>query len=64
MSLSSKQFNYLLLVLSSLSLTLGFLVDFLGFLSYQPIIWAIGGLIGLIPSIKWIINELRDKQMG
>ncbi len=64
MRLSSKQFNYLLLILSSLSLTLGFLVDFLGFLSYQPIIWATGGLIGLIPSVKWIINELRNKQMG
>ena len=34
-------------------------------LSISPDIpWAIGGLIGLIPSIKWLIDELKDRQMG
>ena len=64
MRLSSKQINYLLFVLSLASLILGFLSDFLGFISYQPIIWAIGGLVGLLPATKWIIDELKNKQMG
>lgn len=64
MRLSSKQINYLLFVLSLASLILGFLSDFLGFISYQPVIWAIGGLVGLLPATKWIIDELRNKQMG
>jgi heavy metal translocating P-type ATPase len=28
------------------------------------LVWAIGGLIGLIPSIKWVLDELKDKQIG
>ena len=26
--------------------------------------WAIGGFVGLVPSIKWVIDEVKDKQMG
>ncbi len=38
--------------------------DFFGFISYQPTIWALGGLVGLLPATKWIIDELKNKQMG
>ena len=64
MKLSSKQINQLLFVLSLLSLSAGFLVVFIGFTELQSIIWAAGGLVGLIPATKWIIDELKNKQMG
>jgi len=64
MRLSSKQINYLLFALSLTSLILGFMSDFFGFISYQPAIWAIGGLVGLLPATKWIVDELKNKQMG
>jgi len=28
------------------------------------VIWAVGGFIGLIPSIRWLIDDLKDRQMG
>lgn len=62
--LSSKQINYLLFALSLTSLILGFLTDLFGFINYQPAIWAAGGLVGLLPATKWIIDELKNKQMG
>ena len=62
--LSSKQINYLLFALSLTSLILGFLTDLFGFINYQPAIWATGGLVGLLPATKWIIDELKNKQMG
>ena len=62
--LSSKQINYLLFALSLTSLILGFLSDLFGFINYQPAIWATGGLVGLLPATKWIIDELKNKQMG
>ncbi|MFM1986030.1 MAG: hypothetical protein RIS18_247 [Actinomycetota bacterium] len=64
MKLSSKQINQLLFVLSLISLSAGFLVVFIGFTELQSIIWAVGGLVGLIPATKWIIDELKNKQMG
>lgn len=62
--LSSKQINYLLFALSLTSLILGFLTDLFGFINYQPAIWATGGLVGLLPATKWIVDELKNKQMG
>ena len=64
MKLSSKQINQLLFGLSLISLSTGFLVAFVGYLELQSFIWAIGGLVGLIPATKWIIDELKNKQMG
>jgi heavy metal translocating P-type ATPase len=52
-----------LLYLSTTALGLGLLFKYL-FNINPDIPWAIGGLIGLIPSIKWVIDELKDKQMG
>ncbi len=28
------------------------------------LIWTFGGLTGLIPSIKWLIDDIKDRQMG
>ena len=64
MKLSSKQINQLLFVLSLISLTAGFIVAFVGYIELQSIIWALGGLVGLVPATKWIIDELKNKQMG
>ena len=52
-----------LLYSSSIALGLGLILNFLTEIS-PDLIWAIGGLIGLIPSIKWVIDELKDKQIG
>lgn len=40
------------------------MTDLFGFINYQPAIWAAGGLVGLLPATKWIIDELKNKQMG
>jgi heavy metal translocating P-type ATPase len=52
-----------LLYSSTSALALGLILKYFSNLS-PDIPWAIGGFIGLIPSIKWVIDELKDKQMG
>ncbi len=64
MKLSTRQVNWTLFVISLISLSLGFLVPFLGYLNLQSFIWAIGGLAGLIPATKWVIDEFKNKNMG
>jgi len=52
-----------LLYSSTTALALGLIFKY--FLNISADIpWAIGGFIGLIPSIKWVLDELKDKQMG
>ena len=53
--MSGGQFNRALLIASSTTLILGFWIE--------PS-WILGGLIGLIPAIAWLIRDLRDKTMG
>ena len=64
MKLSTRQVNWSLFIISLISLSLGFLVPFLGYLNLQSFIWAIGGLAGLIPASKWVIDEFKNKNMG
>lgn len=64
MKLSTRQVNWSLFVISLISLSSGFLVPFLGYLNLQSFIWAIGGLAGLIPATKWVIDEFKNKNMG
>ena len=64
MKLSTRQVNWSLFVISLISLSSGFLVPFLGYLNLQSLIWAIGGLAGLIPATKWVIDEFKNKNMG
>ena len=52
-----------LLYTTTTALGLGLFLKFL--LGTNPDIpWAIGGLFGLIPAIKWVVDELKDRQMG
>jgi heavy metal translocating P-type ATPase len=53
--MTGAQFNRALLFSSSATLILGFFIE--------PL-WILAGLIGLIPAITWLINDLRHKTMG
>ncbi len=53
--MTGAQFNKFLLLSSTLTLVIGFL--------YQPF-WVIAGLIGLVPAVTWLVNDLRHKTMG
>ena len=53
----------LLLYSSTTALALGLILKY--FSNLPPDIpWATGGFIGLVPSIKWVVDELKDRQMG
>jgi len=54
-----------LLLFSTFTLFMGLSLKYL-FEADAPasFIWALGGLSGLIPAIKWLIDDLKDKQMG
>ena len=53
--MSGRKFNWALLGASSGTLLLGFIVE-------QS--WILAGVIGLVPAIAWLVNDLRDKTMG
>jgi len=53
--MTGAQFNKFLLLSSTLTLIIGFF--------YEPF-WVIAGLIGLVPAITWLVNDLRHKTMG
>lgn len=53
--MTGAQFNRALLLSSSVTLVLGFFIE--------PF-WILAGLIGLVPAITWLINDLRHKTMG
>ena len=61
----NKKSTAALLISSSMALFWGLALKYLFNLeSAASFIWAIGGLLGLIPSIKWVIDEIKDKQIG
>jgi len=53
----------LLLISTSLSLVIGLVLQNRNETAAH-ISWIIGALAGLVPAIKWFIDELRDKQLG
>jgi heavy metal translocating P-type ATPase len=53
--MTGAQFNKFLLFSSTATLLLGFFADFF---------WILAGLIGLVPAITWLVNDLRHKTMG
>ena len=53
--MTGRKFNWALLGASSGTLLLGFIVE-------QS--WILAGVIGLVPAITWLVNDLRDKTMG
>lgn len=60
-----KGTSSLLLISSSMALFWGLALKYVFQLdSPASFIWAVGGLIGLIPSTKWVLDEIRDKQIG
>ena len=53
--MSGRNFNRNLLGASTLTLLLGFFIE-------QS--WILAGLLGLVPAITWLVNDLRHKTMG
>ena len=53
--MNSHRRNWFLFLLAGTSLLIGF--------QYE-ISWAIGGLIGLIPAIGWVVKDLQNKTFG
>jgi heavy metal translocating P-type ATPase len=53
--MESRQFSKALLFASLAALGVGFIA---------PWGWIVGGLVGLIPAISWLIDEFRAKTMG
>ena len=54
-----------LLLASTFTLFMGLSLKFV-FSANVPasFVWAIGGLLGLIPAIKWVLDDLKDRQIG
>ena len=61
----AKKITTSLLLVSTFTMFMGITLKYL-FNQESPaaFIWAIGGVTGLIPSIRSVIDELRDKQIG
>lgn len=53
--MSASRGNWILFISSGISLTFGF-----GFAK----MWIVGGVIGLVPAISWVIKDLRQHTMG
>lgn len=54
-----------LLLISSFALFMGVSLKYVMHLdSPASFIWALGGISGLIPSLKWLIDDIKDRQMG
>ena len=55
----------LLLAITTLTMVLGICAKYLiGQNELASWLWVIGGLAGLIPSIFWFLDELKDRQIG
>lgn len=53
--MSSRLFSRALLLASVLALLGGFALSW---------VWAVGGVIGLVPATAWLVNEIRAKTIG
>lgn len=53
--MSGRNFNRNLLAASSVTLILGFFIE-------QS--WILAGIIGLVPAVMWLVDDLRHKTMG
>ena len=56
-------FTFSLLLITTSTLILGLWLDSQKN-SLSHLIWIFGALCGLIPAVKWFLDELRDKQVG
>ena len=53
--MTKARFSWILFVSTGITLSFGF---------SQNEFWVIGGLLGLIPAVSWVINDLRQKTFG
>ena len=54
----------LLFIGTSLALIIGWVLSLAGASSASDLLWALGGVAGLIPSIRWLVVSIREKQFG
>ena len=54
----------LLFASSASSLILGWILSLAGKSTASNLVWACGGAIGLIPSLRWLIISIREKKYG
>ena len=62
--MTAKKLDVSLLVFSTTVLTLGIVASFTNHKSLSELFWAIGGVVGLIPAITWLIQSFFQKQLG
>jgi heavy metal translocating P-type ATPase len=53
--MTKARFSWILFISTGITLSFGF---------SQNEFWVIGGLLGLIPAVSWVINDLRQKTFG
>ena len=53
--MTKARFSWILFISTGITLSFGFI---------QNEFWVIGGLLGLIPAVSWVINDLRQKTFG
>jgi len=54
----------LLLISTSISLIVGWALSLAGAPAASHLLWALGGVAGLFPSIRWLFISIREKQFG
>lgn len=59
-----KSADHMLFYASGFTLFLGIATNLTSHHQWAQTIWALGGIAGLVPALKWIIDEIRSKQMG
>ena len=53
--MTKARFSWILFISTGITLSFGF---------SQNEFWVIGGLLGLIPAVSWVLNDLRQKTFG
>jgi len=53
--MTKARFSWILFISTGITLSFGFI---------QNEFWVIGGLLGLIPAVSWVLNDLRQKTFG
>ena len=62
--MSKKSVDLSLLILSTSLLTLGIVASVSDHKSTSDLFWLIGGIIGLVPAVAWLIQSFFEKQLG
>jgi cation transport ATPase len=62
--MSKRSVDLSLLVFSTTVLIAGIIASVTDHKSQSELFWAIGGIVGLIPAISWLIQSFFEKQLG